>query len=309
MRNIILILVLSTGLLACPDPSLDFVRDGDGIDGDLDGDGSPSSDDDDGEPGGPGPGPGGFFQIGYWDEVPDAGESLGGGGAGFNAGFSDEITRGIPSTGGVEFNSPSGVDDCAVTVWDAEDEETEGGSPGESQPLHAGVITVSSPSWEASIEVDWENGEFQYNLEFDPSWEIHFESFYEVRATGGTFPAFESVEELLLPDPLHLLYPDPDAGYDVTDESLTIEWVGGTAEELHLEFHNGGGREFNNVAITCRPLNDGSFTIPGEMIALFGNEDSVQLLLSQTRSVDFVVDDFSLDISSAVSTTAAGTAW
>ena len=308
MGRLIPLLLLSLLLTACADGPFDFSRDGVGDPNDSD-DGGFSDDDDDGVPGGPGAGPMGFFQIGYWDEVPDAGESFGGGGAGFNAGFIDDITQGSPSTGGVNFNRAKEPDSCGVTVWNAEDEETEGGTPGESQPLHAGVLTVTSPSWEASVDVDWENGDFHYNLEFDPDWEIHFESYYEVRATGGTFPGFESTQELLLPDPIHLLYPDPDAGYDVTDEDFTIEWVGGTAEELHLEFHNGGGHEFNNVAINCRPLNDGSFTIPGEMVSLFDNQQQIQLLLSQTRNVELVVDDYSIDVVSSVSTTAAGMAW
>ena len=274
---------------------------------DPDGDGWP--DDDDGAPGGPGGGPGGFFQIGYWDEVPKAGESVGGGGAGFNAGFSDEITRGIPSTGGVKFNSPGAPDSCAVTVWDAADTETQGGSPGESNPLHAGVLTLTSPTWSIDIEVDWHSGEFHYNAEFDPQWQIHFETYYEVSATGGTFPAFHSTEELLVPDPIHLLSPDPDTGFEVSDEDFVIEWVGGSAEELHLEFHNQGDHEYNNVGVQCRPLNDGSFTIPGEIVALFGNEDHVQLMLSQPRNVDLSVGDFVLDVASASSTTASGTAW
>ena len=218
----------------CSDVGSEFSRWSEGDPSDPDGDGGP--DDDDAAPGGPGAGPGGFFQIGYWDEVPKAGESVGGGGAGFNAGFSDEVTRGIPATGGVEFNSPAGPDSCAVTVWDAADTETEGGSPGESLPLHAGVVTLTSPSWSIDIEVDWQNGEFHYNAEFDPQWQIHFETYYEVSATGGTFPAFHSTEDLLVPDPIHLLSPDPDTGFEVSDEDFLIEWVGGSAEELHLEF-------------------------------------------------------------------------
>jgi hypothetical protein len=293
-------------LLGCSDTSTQFWG---GEPEDPDGDGDPWDDDDDGDPGGPGAGPGGFLNIGYWDEVPAAGESIYGGAAGFNAQFSDEITQGIPETGGVKFRSAGAPDTCAFTVWDAADTATEGGVPGESQPLHAGVLTLSSPTWSVEMEVDWEGGHFQYTTEFDLDWQIHFETYYEVSATGGTFPAFHSTEELLVPDPIHLLEPDPDVGFDVTDEDFTIEWVGGSAEELHLEFHNGGDHEYGNVGVHCRPLNDGSFTIPGHIVGLFGNEDSIQLMLSQPRNVDFEVGNFVIDMGSAASTTASGTAW
>jgi hypothetical protein len=85
--------------------------------------------------------------------------------------------------------------------------------------------------------------------------------------------------------------------------------VGGSAEELHLEFHNEGDHEYNNVEVHCRPLNDGSFIIPGEIVALFGNEDHIQLMLSQPRNVELVVGDFFVDVASASSTSVSGTAW
>lgn len=302
---LLVFLVLVTG---CSDGATHFLRSGAGDEPDSDGTGTPDNGDD-GEPGGPGAGPGGHLGIGYWAEVPDSGEYATGGGAGFGAQFTNEVTKGIAGTSGIEWNSPGDPDSCAVTVWNEADNWTEGGVPGESEPLHAGALTLTGPSWSIEMEPAWEGGEFQYTAELNPDFELHFDTYYGLSASGGTFPAFESSEALLVPDPVFLLDPHPDDGFDVTHEDFTIEWTGGDAEELHLEFHNGGGREYNNVQIQCRPLNDGSFTIPGNMIALFGNEDLLRLMLSQTRNVDLVVGDLVVDIASASSTGASGTAW
>lgn len=304
------LLIITTLLLlgGCCDNRGDFLRGDRAPAGEDDGDGLPADDDDDAV-GGPGAGPGGNFGIWYWEMPP--GDS---GGdyvsvAGFLGSFADQVTESIPGTGGLEWNHPEEPDSCAATIWDADDRRVTGGTDGQTDPLHAGTITLSSPSWSVDLEPEWNRGFFHYGLELNPDYEVHFETYYELEATGATFPGFDSTAELLVPAPLHLLSPAPSDDFEVSDEDFTIEWVGGSFEELWLEFHNGGGLEYNNVQINCRPLNDGSFTIPGELLDLFEPQDQLVILLSQPRNVSLVVGEHSIDVGSAASVQASGHSW
>ncbi|MEE2827818.1 MAG: hypothetical protein VX498_01405 [Myxococcota bacterium] len=305
------VLLLGLLLLGCGDNSGDFLRGelAGQDDDDLAGDDDDDDDDDDGEPGGPGVGPRGGFGIWYWEMPPGPSggdyESV----AGFIAEFVDEITSSVPGTGGVTIASPDTPDTCVATVWDADEQTIKGGTPGQVEPLHAGNLTLSSPTWTAVLEPSWGKGGFQYGLELNPDYEVHFETYYTLEATGGTFPAFLSDTSLLVPDPVHLVLPSPSEYYEVGPEDFEIEWTGGSQDELWLEFHNGGGLETDNVQINCRPLNDGSFVVPGTLTQLFAPGDEVVLLLSQPRSEVFEVGDYSLGVGSASSSQSSGLAW
>ena len=280
-----------------------------GLEDDSPGSGGPGGDDDDAaEEDVPA---GGSVNILYWGRVPETGAWPDGGGATFNARFWEEISPGVPGEGGIEWNSPEGVDDCAATVWDAADDVTIGGEDAVVEARSAGTMTVSSPSWELELEPEWENGDFQYNLEMNPDFSIDFEQYYEIEASGGSFPGFFAQEHLLVPDPIILLNPSPDDLYDLTGaEPLELEWLGGDpTQDIMLEFHNNPGDEEYNVSIVCTVANDGSFTIPGELVDLFGNEDPIIVGLTQSNSARIVAGGFAVDFLGAVGITAAGTAW
>ena len=282
---------------------------GDGLEEDLPGQGGPGSDDDDAvEDDVPA---GGSVSILYWGRVPETGAWPDGGGATLNARFWEEISPGIPGEGGIEWNSPEGVDDCAATVWDAADDEIIGGEDAVVEARSAGTMTVLSPSWELELDPAWENGDFQYNLEMNPEFSIGFEQYYEIEASGGSFAGFAAREHLLVPDPIVLLKPSPDDLYDLTGaEPLELEWLGGEPnQDIMVEFHNNPGDEEYNVSISCTVANDGSFTIPGELVDLFGNEDPIIVALTQSNSARIVVGGFAVDFLGSVGITAAGTAW
>ena len=301
MRALPLLLLL-LGLPACAVPDGDDFASSDDDDAVADDD-----DTDDGE--GPQLGPGGSFGIWYWELPPPSGDGVMSG-AGFIASFWEDITAGTPGTrvnGPVTWDSPLGADDCAVNVYDEADLEMTGGTPGLSEERDAGIITVVSPNWSVDVE-PWPTTtqQSQYYFELDPDYDVHFDLFYEVSVEGADFPAFDSFDDLLVPDALHLIDPVPAEQFSIGTGDLIIEWDGGSADELWIELHHGSMLEFGNASIQCIALNDGQFTIPAAMTQQLPQGELLNLTIGQPRNVTVTVGTIEVDVGSSASATANG---
>ncbi len=302
MRTSIL-LALGLLLTACPptDEELGFAE-ADDDDATPDDDDVIPADDDDGDDG---LGPGGSFGVWYW-ELPDPSGSGYQAVSGFNASFHDTLATGEAGVGGVDWGSPADVDECAITTWDAADTTVSGGIPAETEEMDAGVITFTSPNWTVDLE-PWDHvGPSQYYFELNPVYDVHFEEFYAVSATGSDFPAFDSVTDLLIPAALHLTAPEASEYFEVPEGDFEVTWDGGSLDEIWIEFHTSDDLTFDNVAINCRADNDGVFSIPGDMTAQFPPGERLTLILHQPRSETFVVDGYELGVGSSASAQSNG---
>jgi hypothetical protein len=273
-----------------------------------------TSDDDDAvaddDDGGPQLGPGGSIGIWYWEQADPSGSGLMVGG-GFIGHFWEDISAGTPGTrvnGPMDWDSPQGPDDCSVNVWDEADLETTGGTPGVSEERDAGVITLSSPSWSVDIE-PWPTTtqHSQYYFELEPALATQFDTYYDIDVEGDEFPAFQTSADLLVHDALHLVDPAAVDGFTLDGADLDITWTGGSADTIWIELHHGSTLEFDNASINCVALNDGSFTIPGDMIAQLPADVLLNLTLGQPRNVTVVVGDIEVDVGSSASTMTNGT--
>jgi hypothetical protein len=289
--------VLPLLLCGCPTDIGGFT-DGEGPDDDDD---TSGDDDDDGEA----LGPGGYFGVWYWEQPPTDDDDDYQAVAGFSASFDDTIVASIPGEGGIDWASPE-TEECVVTTWDADDTIVTGGVPGEYEEMDAGVLTLSSPSWSVDL-VAWDHvGPSQYYFELNPDYDVHFEAFYEVSCQGADFPAFESVAELLVPAALHLTSPLPSETFEVSDEDFVVTWDGGSLDEIWIEFHASDEFEYDNVQINCVADNDGSFTIPADLVTQLPQGELLVLALQQPRTETLVVGDIEVDVGSGASAQASG---
>jgi hypothetical protein len=252
-------------------------------------------------------GPYGRLGIWYWEQPPSPGDVDYTSVSGFIADFVDEIDPGTAGTGGVDFNGPDGLDDCAITIWDAADTVVSGGTPSVTVDLEAGDITLTSPTWTEVIAPGTGNAAMQYVLEIEPELEVHFDTPYIVSSTGGTFPAFGFTSSLVLQEPIHLLAPAPAVFFEAGPVDLEIEWEGGeAAEPIHLELQTSLELTTGNSLIQCSLTNDGEFVIPGGLLAQFPSGQQVRLLLSQNIDVVEDVDGYPVTLQASTSAQSLG---
>ena len=296
---LLLLCTLPVLLCGCPTSIGSFTH------GEQEGDDDDAGPDDDDDDDGEDLGPGGYFGVWYWEQPPTEGDDDYMAVAGFNASFTDTIVASIPGEGGIDWADPH-EDDCAVTTWDAEDAEVTGGVPGEYEEMDAGTLTFTSPDWSVELEA-WDHvGPSQYYFELNPDYEVHFDQFYEVSASGADFPAFQSTAELLVPAALHLTSPLPSETFELTDDDFVVTWDGGSLDEIWIEFHASEDFEEDNVQINCRANNDGMFVIPADLVAQLPADELLVLALQQPRNTNLVVGDIELDVGSGASAQSSG---
>ncbi len=181
-------------------------------------------------------------------------------GVNFGAGFNTIVT---PATPGYMTNLPVGMDDCALTHFTQE--ELLGGDPGEYISESAGTITLSGGGINLDIEPQNQQGTIVY-AEMFPTNQFQFSTDYSVTAAGDEFPAFSGT--LPMTSQLTLVTPEPQGMFQLPGGDFLIEWSGydGSDAAIIMTFVD---QDQNGAAIFCIVNNDGSFTVPGNLIDQF----------------------------------------
>ena len=178
----------------------------------------------------------------------------------FTATFNTIVT---PATPGYLTNVPVGMDDCALTHFPQD--ELLGGDPGEYVSESAGTINLSGGGISLDVEPQSQQGTIGYN-ETLPTGQFQFSTDYAVTAAGDEFPGFSGT--LPMTSMPTLVTPEPEGFFQIAGGDFPIEWTGydGSDAAIIMTFVD----EFQDGAvIICIVNNDGSFTVPGNLIDQF----------------------------------------
>ena len=246
----------------------------------------------------------GSVGVFYWEKPDDQGDLQAG--AQFSASFWNVLQQGEAGTGGVDIAAPQGVDECEITLWTPADAEVVGGVAELRQQLLAGPLSLTSPTWTVDLSPNANDGPTTYYFELNPDYAIHFEAPYAVEASGGQFPAFELTDVLALPAALTLTAPTTDTYFTLDGAGFDLSWTGGREERLWIELGNESPTDEQLVQINCDVLNDGSFTVPAELMAQVPTGYELRLTLDQPVSDSFEVDGRSVGVGATSSAQALG---
>jgi hypothetical protein len=192
----------------------------------------------------------------------------------FSANFTEEL---VPGSGGVSFNAPEAVDECALTRYSWDD--LQGGVPPDLEYQSAGTLTLTGTQGTFEIEPNAHGGITTYGLELTPGTDIDSGSSWDIAATGDAYPAFDYPAGLDLAGAVHLDSPTVTEYFEVTGE-LDLQWSGGTLPHVTIEIVDWVQEDDDNVYVHCWVHNDGSFTVPLELMDEFPADD-IYLQLSQ----------------------------
>jgi len=169
-----------------------------------------------------------------------------------------------PSTGGVAYNVPTNMDECAVTLYTLEDINTE--VPAEIEYQSGGTLTIASPGGSFALEpVSAGTMTFYQQGGVSPGTDMPFATFYSVRADGDVFPAFNFQESLEMPPEFHLTNPTPAQTVVVTGD-YSVQWTGGgNHDATWITVVINAVQDYGQVQ--CKVTNDGEFTIPATDLA------------------------------------------
>ena len=172
--------------------------------------------------------------------------------------FANIIT---PATPGYETEIPVGMDSCALTPFTMD--ELQGGDPGEYEYQSAGTITVDGGGLSLELEPEDLDGTLTYQQTLIEA-QLTFGIDYDVSASGGEFPAFTGV--LPMTDRLTITTPDLGGGmFPILDGPLDVEWSGADGSDAAL-FLTLTGEDKIGAVVVCIVTNDGSFSIPANVI-------------------------------------------
>lgn len=196
-------------------------------------------------------------------QMPGFGNSVG-----FQAAFADIV---VPAADDVYPQTPSEPDQCATAQYTLDDVENM--DLGEYVDQSAGSIALSGQGLSVDLEPALEDGQLAYRADFEEG-EITYGTDYEVSATGEDFPAFSGVLETT--EPIEVVSLD---GYDTLDGDVSILWEGTDGAHAYVVLAVVTA-EFDARGIVCTVENDGSFTIPGALVAELP-QGSPSLMLQQ----------------------------
>ncbi len=175
--------------------------------------------------------------------------------------FNNVIT---PATGGVEYNVPTAMDECAVTLYTLDDINTE--VPAEIEYLSGGTLTIASPGGTYALEpISAGTMTFYQQAGLTPGTDMPFSTFYSARLDGDAFPAFNFQESLEMPPEFHLTNPTPAQTVVLTGD-YNIQWTGGgNHDATWITAVVNDVQEYGQVQ--CKVTNDGEFAIPADALS------------------------------------------
>ncbi len=157
---------------------------------------------------------------------------------------------------------PTGPEDCGVTVYT-------GSPPGMQLADYAyesaGTLSIAGAAGSWNLEPKQSGDEIYYSTELAPGTELQLGAAYDVSATGGDFPAFDAPKGLPMPPEMQLTSPALGDPFSLGGD-FTVTWSGGDpATEVWLFLLVDGPNEQRGQLI-CLADNDGSFTMPAELV-------------------------------------------
>ncbi len=174
----------------------------------------------------------------------------------FGALFYDVV---VEPSGTLEFATPAGTDDCAITLYDLDD--LNGGSAGQYAYLDAGVLTVVWPGGNPfTVQPQYPGDLVSYQQELALGSQLVFGQQYEVDSSGADLSPFHGA--LRMPLELDLTSPHPGQTFHL-EGALDVQWTGGDSDDVWIYLSTSDGFEYGYVS--CQAANDGSFSVPANL--------------------------------------------
>ena len=219
----------------------------------------------------------------------------------FYAQFYDITT---PASGGVAYNVPTGMDECAVTLYTLEDINSE--IPADVEYLAGGTLTIASSGGSNALEpISAGTLTFYQQAGVTPGTAMPYDTFYSVRLDGDAFPAFNFQESLEMPPEFHLVNPTPAQTVVLTGD-YTVQWTGGgNHDATWIVITVNAIQDYGHVQ--CKVTNDGEFTIPADILSQLPTAAGIMTVSHHDDSY-FETDDgrwvklrggYSLDVNSS----------
>ena len=214
----------------------------------------------------------------------------------FSALFYDVV---VEPSGTLEFATPAGTDDCAITLYDLDD--LSGGNAGHYAYLDAGALTVVWPGGNPfTVQPQYPGGLVSYQQELNLNTQLVFGQQYEVDSTGGDLSSFHVA--VRMPLELTLTSPNPLQTFHVNG-ALDAQWGGGDSDDVWIYLTSSDGFEFGYIA--CQAANDGGFSIPGNLVSQLP-PGAATFSLSQTMYHHADVDGRGIYLAGMTSLSATG---